>query len=258
MRCSSSTTRTFTGRLVRAGPVGGRPRSLHEGEDEHRARRRRRSPRRRRTSAAARPRRRPPRRPAGRRAGARDTTIGGTAGIIELRRGYYDRLKHKEKAMKKVSVLGSAAVAGAALAWHGRLRELGATRRPRPWRRSSLEERLEGHGQGPVHGAARGRREGRGLDRERDARDARPAHPREGRLLGARTRTSAGGHFNAAGNPHAAPDGQGPAQRRPRQHRGRRRRQGPPRDHVRPADRQAGPRTPSSASPSSSTRRPTT
>jgi hypothetical protein len=27
----------------------------------------------------------------------RDTAIGGTAGIIELRRGYYDRLKNKER-----------------------------------------------------------------------------------------------------------------------------------------------------------------
>jgi hypothetical protein len=27
----------------------------------------------------------------------RDTAIGGTAGIIEPRRGYYDRLKNKEK-----------------------------------------------------------------------------------------------------------------------------------------------------------------
>ena len=133
----------------------------------------------------------------------RDTTIGGTAGIIELRRGYYDCLMHKEKAMKKVRVLGSAVLAGAALVWIAGCASSG-DKAPQAMARiiSASGTKVQGNALFTQLPAG-------GVKTEVWIENATPGthglHIHEKGDCSAPDATSAGGHFNAAGNPHAAP-----------------------------------------------------
>ena len=258
MRCSSSTTKTFTARLPPGRPAPPGPGRLQERQDEHGPGAGREARREGRSRLGAARRRRPPRRRAGRRGGVGTRRSAARLGIIEARRGYYDRLRegggHDEE--NRDSLAAAAAAAAALLC-------LGLARAPKR-RRPTAMAMIESRSGSKVTGKAVFTELPSGSDQAEvwieNATPGTPraAHPREGRLLGARRDVGRAATSTPPGNPHAAPDGRKPPQRRLRQHRDRRRRQGTPRDHDRHADRQAGPELASSARPWSSTRRPTT
>jgi superoxide dismutase, Cu-Zn family len=110
---------------------------------------------------------------------------------------------HKEKAMKKVSVLGSAAVAGAALVWMAGCASSG-DKAPQAMARiiSASGTKVQGNALFTQLPAG-------GVKTEIWIENATPGthglHIHEKGDCSAPDATSAGGHFNAAGNPHAAP-----------------------------------------------------
>jgi superoxide dismutase, Cu-Zn family len=133
----------------------------------------------------------------------RETGIGSTAGIIEAPSGYYLRLKNKEDAMRKLGYLAAAAaVAGAALT-------VAATAAP-PDAPASAKATIESKSGSKVTGRAVFTEQASGgVKAEIWVENATPGthglHIHEKGDCSAADATSAGGHFNAAGNPHAAP-----------------------------------------------------
>jgi Cu-Zn family superoxide dismutase len=135
----------------------------------------------------------------------RDTGMGSTAGIIEAPCGYYLRLKNKEDAMKKLGFLAAAVLAGAALTASTALAAPPETAAP-----STAKATIESKSGSKVTGrAVFTELPSGGVKAEIWIENAAPGthglHIHEKGDCSAADGTSAGGHFNSAGNPHAAP-----------------------------------------------------
>jgi Cu-Zn family superoxide dismutase len=132
----------------------------------------------------------------------RDTGMGSTAGIIEAPCGYYLRLKNKEDVMRKLGFLAAAAVsAGVLLAIHAQAAPPDA-----PTAKATIESKS---GSKVTGRAVFTELPGGGVKAEIWIENATPGshglHLHEKGDCSAPDATSAGGHFNAEGNPHAAP-----------------------------------------------------
>jgi superoxide dismutase, Cu-Zn family len=133
----------------------------------------------------------------------RDTGMGSTAGIIEAPSGYYLRLKNKEDVMRNLGFLAGAALAGAALVTGG------AAAAP-PDAPATAKAAIESKSGSKVTGrAVFTELPSGGVKAEIWIENATPGthglHIHEKGDCSAPDGTSAGGHFNAEGNPHAAP-----------------------------------------------------
>jgi Cu-Zn family superoxide dismutase len=143
---------------------------------------------------------------------SRETGIGSTAGIIEAPCGYYLRLKNKEDAMRKLGYLAAVVVAGAAALTvaHARTASAATALAVPPDAPATAKATIESKSGSKVTGrAVFTELPSGGVKAEVWIENAAPGthglHIHEKGDCSAADGTSAGGHFNAEGNPHAAP-----------------------------------------------------
>jgi Cu-Zn family superoxide dismutase len=134
----------------------------------------------------------------------RETTTGGTAGIIEALAGYYHRLKNKEEVMKKPVIIVSALLAGAAGIWLAGCGSASAAAAP------EAKATIESRSGSKVTGKAVFTELPSGAVKvevwiENAVPGTHGLHIHEKGDCSAPDAASAGAHFNAAGNPHAGP-----------------------------------------------------
>jgi Cu-Zn family superoxide dismutase len=134
----------------------------------------------------------------------RETATGGTAGIIEALDGYYLHLKKKEEVMRRLELSGLAIVAAAALVCVGSSRTASAASAPQA--KATIESRSGSKVTGKAvftelpSGAVKCE-----IWIENATPGTHGLHIHEKGDCSAPDAASAGAHFNAANNPHAAP-----------------------------------------------------
>jgi len=134
----------------------------------------------------------------------RDTGMGSTAGIIEAPCRYYLRLKNEEDVMKRLGYLAATALAGGALV--ASCTSAASNSASAPSAKATIESKSGSKATGR---AVFTELPSGGVKAEIWVENATPGthglHIHEKGDCSAPDGTSAGGHFNAAGNPHAAP-----------------------------------------------------